>query len=119
MFDVGFKRPLFWAVLILLLVALIGQPMALKAGRHLAAFLASSVTVICMVALAAVCLFPRLVPSSPDPAFTLDIYNAASTPRTLTVMLIIALIGVPIVLIYTACIYWAFRGKTLITEDSY
>jgi cytochrome d ubiquinol oxidase subunit II len=119
LFDTGLKRPLFWGVLVLLLAALICQPIALKAGRHFAAFLASSVSVICMVALAAVCLFPRLVPSSTDPAFNLDIYNAASTPRTLTVMLIIALIGVPIVLIYTACIYWAFRGKTLITEDSY
>jgi cytochrome bd ubiquinol oxidase subunit II len=119
LFDTGLKRPLFWAVLVLLLVALICQPIAMKAGRHFAAFLASSVSVICMVALAAVCLFPRLVPSSTDPAFNLDIYNAASTPRTLTVMLVIALVGVPIVLIYTACIYWAFRGKTLITEDSY
>jgi cytochrome bd ubiquinol oxidase subunit II len=119
LFDAGLKRPLFWVVLVLLLSGLVYQPVALKGGRHLAAFLASSVTVASMVALAAVCLFPRLVPSSTELSYSLDIYNAASTPRTLTVMLIIALIGMPLVLIYTACIYWAFRGKTVITEESY
>jgi cytochrome bd ubiquinol oxidase subunit II len=106
-------------VLVLLLPGLIYQPIALKAGRYLAAFLASSLSVITMVALAAVCLFPRLVPSATHLSFSLDIYNAASTPRTLQVMLIIALVGMPIVLIYTACIYWVFRGKTVITETSY
>ncbi|HVP12454.1 MAG TPA: cytochrome d ubiquinol oxidase subunit II [Phycisphaerae bacterium] len=119
LFDAGLKRPLFWVVLILLLSGLVYQPVALKAGRFLAAFLASSLSVVCMVGLAAVCLFPRLVPSITDLNYSLDIYNAASTPRTLTVMLIIALIGMPMVLIYTAFIYWAFRGKTVIHEESY
>ena len=34
-------------------------------------------------------------------------------------MLIIALVGMPVVLIYTAGIYWVFRGKTVIHEESY
>jgi cytochrome bd ubiquinol oxidase subunit II len=34
-------------------------------------------------------------------------------------MAIIALIGMPFVLAYTAAIYWAFRGKVRITDHSY
>jgi len=119
MFDAGFKRLLFWGVLVVLLLALVYIPVAIAAARRLAAFLCSSVLVACMVVMAAVCLYPRLVPSTTDLAFSLDIHNASSTPRTLMVMLVIALIGVPIMLVYTAWIYWTFRGKTVITEDSY
>jgi cytochrome d ubiquinol oxidase subunit II len=59
------------------------------------------------------------VPSSIDLNYSLDIYNASSTPKTLTTMLIIALIGMPLVIAYTAAIYWVFKGKTVITEESY
>ena len=115
----GFSRPLFWMLLILLLLALIYIPIAVKAAAFLRAFLASSLTVICMIGVAAVGLYPRLVHSSTDPAHSLDIYNASSTPQTLTIMLIIALIGMPFVLCYTAYIYWTFRGRTVIGEESY
>ncbi|MFN3781834.1 MAG: cytochrome d ubiquinol oxidase subunit II [Candidatus Kapaibacteriota bacterium] len=46
----------------------------------------------------------------------MTIYNAASSQKTLTIMLVIAIIGVPFVLAYTAGIYWIFRGKVK-TED--
>ena len=64
-------------------------------------------------------LFPRLLPSITDPSASLTIYNASSTPRTLTAMLVIALIGMPLVIGYTAFIYKAFRGKVVLSEDSY
>jgi len=64
-------------------------------------------------------MFPRIVPSSTDLAYSLTIYNAASTPRTQTAMLIIALIGMPLVIAYTAYIYRVFKGKVVLTEDSY
>jgi len=38
---------------------------------------------------------------------------------TLKTMLIIALIGVPIMLVYTFFVYRAFGGKVQITKDSY
>ena len=44
---------------------------------------------------------------------------ASSTPRTLGVMLIVALIGVPLVLAYTAYVYWVFRGKADAAHDGY
>ena len=64
-------------------------------------------------------LYPNLVVSSTSAAYSITITNAASSPKTLGIMGIIALIGMPFVLAYTAAIYWAFRGKTKITEHSY
>jgi cytochrome d ubiquinol oxidase subunit II len=56
-------------------------------------------------------LFPRVMISSLDPAYDLTIYNAASGSYTLTVMTIVALILVPIVLIYQGWSYWVFRKR--------
>ena len=56
-------------------------------------------------------LFPRVMVSSLDPAFSLTIYNASSSPYTLRVMTIIALTFVPVVLAYQAWSYWVFRKR--------
>lgn len=52
-------------------------------------------------------------------AHSLTIYNAASSTKTLGIMLTIAIIGVPIVLAYTVSIYWIFRGKVKLERTSY
>ena len=56
-------------------------------------------------------LFPQVIFSSLDPAFSLTIYNTASGPNTLRTMAIVALIFVPIVLAYSAWSYWIFRKR--------
>ena len=119
LFEGALGRPLFWVFLGLLLLAAVYIPIANRAGKHVRSFVASSVAIASVMGLAAVCLFPRVVPSTLDLANSLTVYNASSTPRTLTVMLIIALIGVPIVIIYTACIYRVFMGKVTIAEENY
>ena len=111
--------PLTWLFAALLVAAGFGFPLALKAARHGRAFLASSVAIVCLNGLAATALFPRLVPSRPDLAQSLTIYNASSTPRTLGTMLVIALIGMPLVIGYTAYIYRVFKGKTVLDKSSY
>ncbi len=60
-------------------------------------------------------LFPRVMISSIDPAFSLDIWNAASSPYTLKLMSIVAAIFVPIVLAYQGYTYWVFRKR--LTSD--
>ncbi len=72
-----------------------------------------------MIFVAAASMFPRLLPSSIDVAHSLTVYNASSTPRTLTVMLVIALIGVPIMLGYTVFAYRVFKGKVVPGTDRY
>ena len=94
-------------------------PRSIFLGRPLHAFLSSSLTILALVFLFGFTLYPDLVVSSISPGYSLNVFSAASSHRTLHIMTIIALIGMPFVLCYTAAIYWAFRGKVKITEHSY
>jgi cytochrome d ubiquinol oxidase subunit II len=94
-------------------------PAYLTASRYGRAFLASCVTIAGMMGLSVLTLYPRLVPSSIDLEYSLTIYNASSSPTTLVTMLVIALIGMPLVLGYTIVIYRVFKGKVVLTPDSY
>ena len=88
-------------------------------GNEFRAFLSSCAAMALLLALFGLTIFPNMVPSLPDPERSLTIYNAASTAKTQFIMLIIAIIGVPIVLAYTACVYYIFRGKVKLTSQSY
>ena len=50
----------------------------------------------------AIGIYPNLLISTTDPAYNLTVHNAASADNTLFVCLIVALIGMPFVLLYTA-----------------
>ena len=113
------KNFITWIFLILLFGSIIYIPIALKSKKFLLAMISSSLMIASMTTIAAVSLFPRLVPASNDLALSLTIYNASSTPLTLKTMLIIALIGVPIVIGYTVFIYRVFKGKVELTKESY
>jgi cytochrome d ubiquinol oxidase subunit II len=64
-------------------------------------------------------MYPRLLPSRTDLAYSLTIYNASSSPRTLWVMLVIALLGMPFVVGYTIYVYRVFRGTVVLSDESY
>ena len=119
LFEGLFGNPLFWVVFVLLLAAVVYVPVATKAKRFFRAFLSSSVVIASTIGLAAISMFPRLVPSSINLDYSLTIYNASSTRLTLQVMLVIALIGMPLVIAYTFWVYRVFKGKTVLTQESY
>jgi len=75
------------------------------------AFLMTSVAIAGSLVTCFLIMFPRVMISSLNPAWSLTIDNAASSPYTLTVMTIVALIFVPIVLIYQGWTYWVFRKR--------
>ncbi len=110
---------LFWVFIGLLLAAIGNINVAVKAKKYFLALISSSATIAAMIGLAAVGMFPRLVPSSIDLRYSLTATNSASSEYTLTIMLIIAAIGVPIVLAYTFFIYRVFKGKVVIGDESY
>jgi cytochrome d ubiquinol oxidase subunit II len=118
-------KPLFWVAALLTAVGLLSLPLLARGRRDAGAFLASTGLIVGLMTMAAAALFPRLTPaitrdsSYPGGDCSLTIYNASSTPRTLMVMLVIALIGVPIMLVYTAFIYRCFKGKTIVTAEGY
>jgi cytochrome d ubiquinol oxidase subunit II len=113
------EYPWAWAIIVLLVLAFANVPRAIYLGRPFYAFLSSSFTILMLVGLFSFTLFPDLVVSSTSPDYSITVYNAASSPKTLGIMAIVALIGMPFVLSYTAAIYWTFRGKTKLTEHSY
>jgi cytochrome d ubiquinol oxidase subunit II len=110
-----------WPVIFptLALVALVLAAVNLRRGRDFIAFICSSAMIALLLISAAAGLYPNLLISTTDPAYNLTIYNAASEANTLTVMLVIALIGMPFVLIYTSGVYYIFRGKVKLTPQSY
>jgi cytochrome bd ubiquinol oxidase subunit II len=101
------------------LTAVIVAWFMVQRGRYFVAFLLSSAMIAGLLFSAAIGLFPNLLVSSIDPAYNLTIFNAASQANTLTVMLIIAVIGMPFVLLYTAGVYYFFRGKVQLSSQSY
>jgi cytochrome d ubiquinol oxidase subunit II len=118
-FESALGRPLFWVFAVLAMAAIVYTPVAHRAGREFQTLLATSATIGGAMGLAAVGLFPRLVPSTIDAVHSLTCYNASSTELTLKAMFTITLVGMPLVLTYTAIIYWVFRGKVKLGEFSY
>lgn len=112
---------LIWPVIFpaLALVAVIVAWRMIRQGREFLAFVASGAMIALLIISAAAGLYPALLLSTIDPAYDLTIFNSASAANTLTVMLIMALIGMPIVLLYTSGVYYFFRGKVEISSDSY
>ncbi|MDA8318319.1 MAG: cytochrome d ubiquinol oxidase subunit II [Actinomycetota bacterium] len=63
-------------------------------------------------------LFPNVLPSSTDPAYSLTVANASSAHYTLVVMTWVALIFTPVVLAYQAWSYWVFRKRLRVSDFS-
>ncbi|MEZ5098157.1 MAG: cytochrome d ubiquinol oxidase subunit II, partial [Nocardioides sp.] len=80
-------------------------------GREGWAFLGTFVTIALAVAGLFAALFPDVMPSSIDPAYSLTVSNASATDNTLTVMTVVALIFTPLVLLYQGWTYWVFRKR--------
>ena len=119
LFEGVLQKPLFWPVILALLLGIAAFPVALRAEAFVRALLASTLCIFGLIALVGVSLFPVLAPSSIAPANSLTIYNASSTPLTHTVMLVISLIGIPLVIVYTAFNYKVFMGKIDLHGDHY
>lgn len=86
------------------------------------AWAASSLTIVGAALFGVVGLYPNLFPSSLNPAYSLTIFNSASSPLTLKIMLGVALTFVPIVLIYQIWCYYLFKDKITkedLAEEAY
>ncbi|MCD6640841.1 MAG: cytochrome d ubiquinol oxidase subunit II, partial [Nocardioides sp.] len=96
---------------VLAALALVGGIAMAKAGREGYAFTGTFLTVVFAVAGLFGALFPDVMPSSIDPAYSLTVSNASATDATLTVMTIIAVVFTPLVLLYQGWTYWVFRKR--------
>lgn len=110
----GRDAPLLWAVIacgVIAAVALLASVFFNWVDKDGRAFAAGVVTIIFAVLTLWLALFPYVMPSTTDPAFSLTIENASSTDYTLTIMTWAAVIFLPLVLAYQAWTYWVFRKR--------
>lgn len=111
--------PVLWVVPLLNIMAIINIPMAIKRQKPLYAFASSCATITALVLLFGAAIFPDLLPATNNPAYSISIYNGASSLLTQKIGLIIVAIGMPMVISYTILIYWTFRGKVELDDQSY
>ncbi|MGB3829950.1 MAG: cytochrome d ubiquinol oxidase subunit II [Ornithinimicrobium sp.] len=100
-----------WVVAGLAALALVASLVLAQRASEGWAFVGTFTAIGLAVTSLFVALFPDVMPSSTDPAFSLTTTNASSTDYTLGIMTWVALIFVPIVLGYQAWTYWAFRQR--------
>src|SRR5439155_20463856 len=111
-------HPWLWVVPILNVLAIANVARAIYHGRRVDAFLSSAAAIAAFTFLFGAALFPNLIVSSEDAAYSLTVFQAASSEKTLEIILVVAALGMPFVLTYTATVYWVFRGKVMITPTS-
>ncbi len=113
------QYPILWIVPVLNVLAIANIPRAIFLNRPGYAFISSCATIAALIFLLGAASFPNLVTSRPNPDYSLTVFNAASSYKTLTIMLIIVVIGMPCVLAYTTIVYRTFSGTVELGEHSY
>jgi cytochrome d ubiquinol oxidase subunit II len=100
-----------WIAATVAAVSLLGAVLAAARGREGWAFAGTFATIAGTVACYFLALFPDVMPSSLRPEWSLTVSNASSTPYTLKIMTVVALVLTPVVLLYQGYTYWVFRKR--------
>jgi cytochrome d ubiquinol oxidase subunit II len=112
-------NPLLFAVILITVAALFGIRVFLARNAFFKAWFASALTIVGATFYGVIGLFPNMFPSSLNPAWNLTAHNAASSQLTLTIMLVVVIIFVPIVLAYQAWAYNLFKTKVTAEDLAY
>ena len=115
----NYREPVLWLVPLAFIAALGLTGWAFfRGGSDGHPIIGSSLTIVALIAVLGQALYPALLPDRNGSA-GLTVVNAASTDTSLTVMLVIALIGMPLVLAYTAFVYRRFTHKVDESDPAY
>ncbi len=113
------QNPWLFALPLLAVLTVLNIKRNIDGRKYFTAFVFSSCITAILLILFAIGLYPNIVISTMDPAYSISIYDAASSPKSLRIMLLMAAIGTPLVLSYTIFVFWTFRGKVKLNEMSY
>lgn len=113
------SNPIYFIFPLIMFLAIANIPRQLRKRNYRFAFISSSITIASLLITVALEVFPYLLFASNDVANSITIENAASSPKTMKILLIIALIGTPLVGVYTSFVFWTFKGKVKLDETSY
>jgi cytochrome d ubiquinol oxidase subunit II len=113
------QHPALFIAPVMTFLSIANIPRLATKRKYRSAFLFSALSIALLLTLVAIELFPVVLISTIDPAYSIDIYKAASSEKSLGIMLLFAAIGVPLVGSYTFFVYKTFSGKVEIDETSY
>jgi cytochrome d ubiquinol oxidase subunit II len=117
--DTFINQPVYFVVPVLGFLSIANLPRLASKKNYKMAFVFSALTMSFMLITVAIELYPVLLISTTDSANSITIYNAASSDKSLGIMLLMAAIGAPLVLSYTVFVYKTFWGKVKLDETSY
>lgn len=104
-------NPFLFIVPMTAILAVANIPRLITKRQYMAAFVFSGITAGLLLILCSIGLFPNIVLSTLSSDYNLNIYNAASSQKTMKNLMMVALIGVPLVATYTISVFWIFKGK--------
>jgi cytochrome d ubiquinol oxidase subunit II len=113
------SRPAFLGFAVLAFVLSLAVPWLVDGRRYGRAFFVSALMIASLLALVFAQQFPLLIPSTLDPDGGMTLEEAASSPKTLKLLLTITAIGTPLVLLYFAFVYRVFKGPVKLDDMSY
>ena len=116
LYDNYLSHPVLLIVPLLAVAALLGIRIFMAKEMLLTAFASSCLTILLVVGTGVTGLFPNLIPSSIDTAYSLTIYNSSSSLYTLKIMTVVAFIFVPIVILYKIWVYRIFRAPVTLDD---
>lgn len=104
---------------ILAFLSIANIPRLVSKKKYVYAFLFSALSMSFLLILVAIELYPVMIFSTVDPQYSITVYNAASSEKSLGIMLLMTAIGAPLVITYTVFVYKTFWGKVKLDETSY
>lgn len=113
------EYPVFFVLPLLAFLAVANVPRLVSKKKYAQALIFSSLTMAFLLMLVAFQLYPVLLPSTIDPEHSVTIYNAASSQKSLGIMLTMVVIGAPLLMGYLIFLYKTFNGKVMLDDTSY
>lgn len=113
------NNPIFFILPLFAFLAVANIPRLVSKKKYFQALIFSSLTMAFLLMLVAFQLYPVLLPSTIHPDHSVTIYNAASSQKSLGIMLTIVLIGSPLLAGYFIFLYKTFYGKVKLDDTSY
>ncbi|RED96608.1 cytochrome d ubiquinol oxidase subunit II [Marinoscillum furvescens] len=113
------ESPALFAVPLAAFLSIANIPRLITKKKYGLSFVFSSITVSMLLIMVAIELYPAIIMSTFDAAYTITVHNGSASEKTLGIMLLMAAIGAPLVAFYTGFVYKTFRGKVQMDENSY
>jgi cytochrome d ubiquinol oxidase subunit II len=113
------ETPVLFSIPVITLLLLLNERRLIVKKKYWMAFMTSAALTSLLLVTIAIGLYPNLLISTIDSAFSLTISNSAASQKSLGIILTFVMIGAPLVLIYTLFLFRTFRGKVVLDEMSY